>query len=142
MTDENAIMRETLFAIRAELDARKLPLKVLAGKAGVSVSTFMSWFPVPGGSREPQIPSLACLPALARALPGDLLSYLVPDGFHIIPDPSGGLDYDDIAAGCLSYAAEHAKARHPDSPGGVDIVECEEKALNVAYLPLCGKVAA
>jgi hypothetical protein len=144
MTSENAIAREALFAIRAELDRRGLPLKVLAGKAGVSASTFMSWFPVPGGSRDPQIPSLACLPALARALPGDLLSYLVPDGFHIVPDPTGGLDYDEIAAACLEVASVHAKARHPASPGGVEIVESEARQLGatVVMLPLRGKVAA
>ena len=142
MHDETTVMRETLFAIRAELDNRRIPLKVCAAKGGIGLSTFMSWFPAPGGGREPQVPSLACLPKLAKALPGDLLSLLVPDGFHIIPDPIGGLDYDDIAEGCLAYAAEHAKARSPHGPGGTEIVECEEKALNVAYLPLCGKVAA
>lgn len=139
MADENAIMRDALFAIRAELDARRIPLKVCAGKAGVSYSTFLSWFPAPGGEREPQIPSLAVLPALARALPGDLLSYLVPDGFHIIPDPSG-VDYDDFAKGCREFLACKDDAHHPDSPGGRDLSACEQAALNVKVVPLRGRV--
>jgi hypothetical protein len=140
MLDDNAIMREALLAIRLELDARGIPLKVCASKAKVSYSTFLSWFPAGG---TPQIPSLAALPGLARALPGDLLSLLVPDGFHIVPGPEG-VDYDDIAARCLDYAAEHARARHPESECGVDIGPGEQSRLDakVAYLPIKGSVAA
>jgi hypothetical protein len=137
--DDNAIVRETLLAIRLELDARGLPMKVCASRAGVSYSTFLSWFPAGG---TPQIPSLAALRGLARALPGDLLSLLVPDGFHIVPDPSG-LDYDDFAAGCLDFASAHAQARHPNSECGVDIGPRETDALNskvVVMLPLKGVV--
>lgn len=138
MPDENAIMRETLLAIRLELDNRGIPLKVCAAKAGVSYSTFLSWFPADG---KPQIPALTALRGLAKALPGDLLSLLVPDGFHIVPDPDG-LNYDDFAAHCLDFAATHAAARHPNSECGVEIGPRENAALNakVVLLPL-GKVA-
>lgn len=139
MPDENAITRDALLQIRSELTARKLPLKVCASKAGVSYSTFLSWFPAAG---TPQIPSLAALRGLAKALPGDLLSLLVPDGFHIVPDPSG-IDYDDFAAGCLDFAAEHAKSRHPLSEWGVDIGPTERDRLDnkVVHLPL-GRLGA
>ncbi len=139
MPDENAIMRETLLAIRQELDNRGLPMKVCAAKAGVSYSTFLSWFPAGG---TPQIPSLTALRGLARALPGDLLSLLVPDGFHIVPDPDG-LNYDDFAAGCLDFAAAHAQARHPNSECGVEIGPNENANLNakVVMLPIRGMVA-
>jgi hypothetical protein len=75
-------------------------------------------------------------------LPGDLLSLLVPDGFHIVPDPTG-MDYDDIAAGCIEFAAEHAKARHPLSECGIEIGPGEEARLNnkIVQLPIRGKVA-
>lgn len=125
MADDNAIVRETLLHIRQQLDERRIPLKVCAGKAGVSYSTFLSWFPADG---TPQIPSLAALRGLAKALPGDLVSLLVPDGFHIVPDPDG-MNYDDFAAGCLAFAAEHASARHPESECGVDIGPKEEQRL-------------
>lgn len=140
MTDENTIMRDALTAIRAELDDRRIPLKVLAGKAGVSYSTFLSWFPVPNGKSEPQIPSLAVLPQLARALPGDLLSYLVPDGFHIVPDPSG-IDYDDFAKGCRDFLACKDDAHHPESEAGRDIGPTEQALLEAKVVPLRGKVA-
>lgn len=132
-------MCETLLAIRLELDARGIPLKVCASKARVSYSTFLSWFPAGG---KPQVPSLSCLPGLARALPGDLLSMLVPDGFHIVPGPEG-MDYDDMAAGCIDYAAAHAHARHPNSECGVDIGPNEKAQLDskVAYLPIVGRAA-
>lgn len=138
MRDETTVMRETLLAIRQELDARRIPHKVSAAKAGVGTTTWLSWFPADG---QPQIPSLAFLPCLAKALPGDLLSLLVPDGFHIVPDPSG-LDYDDFAASCIEIAGEHAKARHPNSECGVDIGPGERSTLDskIAYLPL-GKIA-
>lgn len=139
MHDEAAIMRDVLRAIRLELDLRRIPLKVCAGKAGVSTSTFLSWFPAGG---TPQIPSLASLAGLARALPSDLFSYLVPDGLHIVPDPSG-MDFDDFEKGCLEYIATKAAAHHPDSPAGRDIADCEKDALNakVVMLPLRGLVA-
>lgn len=138
MRDENAIMRENLTAIRLELDARGLHLKACAAKAGVSYSTFLSWFPAGG---TPQVPSLAALPGLARALPGDLLSLLVPDGFHIVPDP-GGLDYDEFAAGCRAYLEAKDRAHHPESPAGRDIADCEQAALNsvIVQLPIKGRV--
>jgi hypothetical protein len=139
MADDNAIVREALLEIRRELDLRSLPLKVCASRAGVSYSTFLSWFPAAG---TPQVPSLASLPGLARALPSDLLSLLVPDGFHIVPDPSG-LDYDEFAAGCRAYLDTKDRAHHPDSPAGRDLSECEESALNgvVVQLPL-GRLSA
>lgn len=129
MTDENAIMRASLSAIRAELDKRGIPMKVCAANAGVSYSTFLSWFPAPGGERDPQIPSLAVLPALARALPGDLLSYLVPDGFHIVPDPDG-VDYDDFAKGCRAFLACKDDAHHPESEAGREIGVGENAVLS------------
>jgi hypothetical protein len=138
MRDETTVMRDALMAIRAELDRRLIPHKVSAAKAGVGVSTWLSWFPAEG---TPQVPSLSFLPALASGLPGDLLSLLVPDGFHIVPDPTG-MDYDDFAAGCIRFAGEHANARHPLSECGVDIGPGEEGKLNAAilHLPIKGVV--
>lgn len=128
MRDETAVMRETLFAIRAALDDKRIPHKVLAAKAGVSISTWQSWFPIPGGTKEPQVPSLAALPALSRALPADLLSYLVPDGFHIVPDPEG-VDFDQFAEGCHAFLKRKSEAHREDSPAGPAISDCEREDL-------------
>lgn len=126
MADENAIMRDALLAIRSELDVRGIPLKVCASKAGVSYSTFLSWFPAAG---KPQIPLLAALPGLARALPGDLLSLLLPDGFHIVPGPEG-VDYDDFSAGCRAFIDAKDRAHHPESEAGRDIGPGEQAELD------------
>lgn len=126
MADENAIMREALLEIRRSLDARNIPLKVCASKAKVSYSTFLSWFPAGG---TPQVPSLAALPGLAMALPGDLLSLLVPDGFHIVPDPTG-LDYDEFSAGCRAFIDAKDRAHHPESEAGRDIGPGERSELD------------
>lgn len=132
MCDDNGIMRETLLAIRLKLDERRLPLKVCASKARVSYSTFLSWFPAGG---TPQLPSLAALPGLAKALPGDLLSLLVPDGFHIVPDPSG-IDYDDFSAGCRAFIDAKERAHHPESEAGRDLGPTEKAELNTNVVRL------
>jgi len=137
MRDDNAIMRDALLAIRLELDARRIPLKVCASKGGFSYSTFLSWFPADG---TPQIPSLAAMPGLAKALPADLLSYLVPDGFHIVPDPEG-VDFDEFAEGCHAFLKRKSEAHREDSPAGPSISDCERNDLNVVMIPLRGKVA-
>jgi transcriptional regulator with XRE-family HTH domain len=138
MRDDNAIMKDTLLHIRSEIDARGLHNKVLAGKAGVAVTTWLSWFP--GGTREPQVPSLASLAGLARALPTDLLNLLVPDGYHIVKAPDD-LDHDKIEDLCRDYVATKAQAHHKDSPAGREISDCERSLLDVKVIPLRGKVA-
>ena len=135
--DENTIAKETLFAIRLELDNRNLPLKVCAAKGGIKYSTFLTWFPANG---DPQIPSIAWLPQLAKALPNDLFSLLLPDGFHMVPSPEG-MDYDEFAAGCRAFTKAKDEAHHPSSPAGRDLSDCEKAKLNVVSLPLRGKVA-
>lgn len=137
MHDESTIMRETLHAIRLELDRRRLPLKVCAAKAGVGYSTFLSWFPADG---TPQIPSLAYLGGLARALPADLFDLLLPDGFHMAPCPEH-VDYDEFAKGCMAFLADKEAAHHPDSPEGRDLADCEKSKLDMKIVPLRGKVA-
>lgn len=126
MSDENAIVREALLEIRQQLDLTRVPLKVYASKAGVSYSTFLSWFPAGG---TPQIPSLSALPGLARALPGDLLSLLLPDGYHIVPGPDG-IDYDEFSAGCRAFIDAKDRAHHPESEAGRDIGPGEQGELD------------
>lgn len=136
MRDENAVMRETLLAIRLELDNRRLPMKVCAAKAGVSYSTWLSWFPADG---TPQVPSLGSLAALSRGLPADLFDLLLPDDYHAARCPEG-IDYDDFAAGCHAFLQEKSKAHCPNSPGGREISDCEKSLLDVKVVPLRGKV--
>ncbi len=140
MRDDNAIVREALLTIRQELDRRGLSMKVCAAKAQVSYSTFLSWFPAAG---TPQIPSMACLDALLKALPVDLASLLAPDGWQIVRVPVG-IDHDEIERAVLDYAATKAAAHHPESECGREIGPGEQAELDskVAYLPIAGKLAA
>jgi hypothetical protein len=124
MRDENTIL--ALLEIRQKLDERGIPLKVCASKAGVGYSTFLSWFPAAGTA---QIPSLSALPGLAKALPGDLMSLLIPDGFHLVPGPEG-IDYDEFSAGCRDFVNAKEEAHHPLSEAGRDIGPTERAALD------------
>lgn len=137
MDSENAIMREALLEIRQQLDLRRHVLKVCASRAGVSYSTFLSWFPAKG---TPQIPSLSALPGLARALPGDLLSLLLPDGYHIVPGPEG-IDYDEFSAGCRAFIDTKERAHHPESEAGRDLGPNERSELDRIVVAFPGKVA-
>ncbi len=80
---------------------------------------------------------------MRRVVGPSLISILFDDGDYLIPG-AGEMDYDTLASGCIAYAATHAQARHPASPGGVEIVDCERSELDgkVAYLPIAGKLAA
>lgn len=139
MRDDNSLMRDALLAVRQQLDLRGISMKVCAANAGVSYSTFLSWFPAGG---TPQIPSLACFPALLKALPIDLISLLMPDGWQVVQVPVG-VDHDDLATGFADYLAEKNAAHHPESECGRDLGPGERAKLDakVAYLPLKGKAA-
>jgi len=138
MHDDITNMRDTLKAIRLELDRRNVSMKVCASNAEVGYSTWLSWFPAGG---TPQVPSLAAIPALAKRLPPDLFDMLFPDGMHCAPCPDG-IDFDEFAARCRAFLGAKDAAHHPDSPAGRDISPCEEERLKgkVVSIPM-GKVA-
>lgn len=64
-----------------------------------------------------------------RAVGPSLVSILFDDGDYLVPSDAE-LDYDTFAGGCIAFAAAHAKARHPDSPGGIDIIDEETPELD------------
>lgn len=138
MRDDNAIIRDALLAVRQQLDLRGLSMKVCASKAGVSYSTFLSWFPASG---TPQIPSLACFHALLKALPIDLASLLVPDGWQLVRVPVG-VDHDELAEAFADYLHEKNAAHHPLSENGRDLgpTETEKLTGKIVRLPI-GKAA-
>ena len=80
------------------------------------------------------------LPALIKlcgVIPDYLLSQLLaPVDRQISPAPSD-IDFDQLGADCLSYSAELSQARHPNSPGGSEIVDIESHALR-AKAPKAG----
>lgn len=137
MRDDSAIMRDALLTVRQQLDQRRIPHKVSAAKAGVSVSTWFSWFPADG---TPQVPSLASLDALLRALPIDLANLLMPDGWAAVRVPEG-IDHDEIGEWAERYAARKLAAHREDSPAGRDIADCEHRDLASIVVEFPGKAA-
>ena len=137
--DENAIAREAQLAVRQEIDRRNIPLKLIASKADVPLSTLLDWFPA---GKEPKIMSLANFGKLTRALPAEILSLLLPDDFHLVHSP-GELDHAAISHDCTDYLATKNDAHHPDSPAGVAICpEREAPVLDCKVIQLVGKVRA
>lgn len=59
----------------------------------------------------------------------ELFSMLLDDGDYLV-EADETIDHDDLAAGCMDYAMAHARARHPNSPAGIDIADCEREDLN------------
>jgi len=130
MRDETTIVRERQKLIRREMDRRKIPLKAVQLDGGwKTVSTVASYFPQEGGE-EPATMSAAALFRLldTKALPADLLSLLLPDGYAIIQTPEG-IDHDDCEQACLDFLATKGAAHHPESPAGREIAPCEDATL-------------
>lgn len=66
-----------------------------------------------------------------------LMSFLGPDFVTawLKPTPWAAhdpavVDHDTLALKAMAYATEHSRARHPSSPGGVDITAEEEAGLD------------
>lgn len=139
-TDENAIAREAQLAVRQEIDRRNIPLKLIASKADVPLSTLLDWFPA---GKEPKIMSLANFGKLTRAIPADVLSLLLPDGFALVRVPEH-FDHDEIADSFAAYLHEKNAAHHPESEAGRDLGQKETERLNscVVQLPIKGRVPA
>ena len=142
MRSENDIVRERQLAIRREMDRRGISLKAVALDAGMSYSTVQSYFPADPHAQPAVMSVAAGFRLLASgALPLDLLSLLLPEGFALVKVPSG-IDHDELAEAFADYLTTKNAAHHPDSPAGRDIADCERDALDdkVVRLPL-GRVA-
>lgn len=141
LRDAETIVRERQKAIRREIDRRGIAMKAIAMDGGWdSTSTVLSYFPADQHA-QPAVMSVASLFRLFDALPTDLLSLLLPDGYAIVQVPEG-IDHDDLERGCRDFLATKGEAHHPDSPAGRDIAPCEAKALDAKVVQLRGKVRA
>lgn len=131
MADETTIVRERQKAIRREIDRRGIAIKAVQFDGGWKTpSTVLSWFPADKDA-EPQIMSVAGLYRLieSKALPIDLLSLQLPDGFRIVSVPED-VDHDEIAAVVREYLETKDRAHHPESPAGREISDCEHDNLS------------
>lgn len=131
MRDENSIVRERQLLIRREMDRREIAIKAVQLDGGwKDPSTVLSYFPNPEGKKEPATMSVAALYRLisTKALPIDLLSLLLPDGYQIVRVPEE-VDHNEFADWVHEYLAEKARAHRPDSEDGPAIGPGEHNAL-------------
>lgn len=74
------------------------------------------------------LPDWALLSIMRFLGPAFTTSALAPAGQVAAYDRE--TDHDTLAAFALEYASKHARARHPDSPGGVEITNEENDELD------------
>jgi hypothetical protein len=142
VADRNSIVRDRQLVIRREMDRRGISLKAVSFDSGIPYATIISYFPGER-DREPATIPGGAIYALCegQALPADLLSILLPDGFQIVR-VSEGVDHDRIAEMAADYLATKNAAHHPESEAGRDLGPNEQRELDskVCALPL--RVAA
>lgn len=129
MSNANTIVRDRQLAIRREMDRRGISLKAVSFDSGIPYPTIISYFPGER-DREPATIPGGAIYALCegQALPADLLSVLLPDGFQIVR-VSEGIDHDRIAEMAADYLATKNAAHHPESEAGRDLGPTEAATL-------------
>ena len=140
MHDNVAIIRSRQTAIRREIDRRGIPLKAVSFDSGVAYETLLTYFPAPNTREPAQIPGGAIY-ALCCALPLDLLSLLLPDGYQIVRAPES-LDHDALCKLACDYVTTKNAAHHPDSEAGTQLGPNEKGNLDVMVVQIVGSIAA
>lgn len=141
MRDANRIVRERQKAIRREIDRRGISIKAVQFDGGWECpSTVLSYFPA-DAAKEPAIMSVAALYRLFDALPTELLSLLLPDGFQIVRAPES-IDHDTLCELAAEYVSAKNRAHHPESEAGRDIGPGEEGTLSGLVVQMVGGAAA
>ena len=115
-------MQERIFRIAQR---NGLTLKAISLDSGIPYSTLRGYA---GHSGEPCEMPVSALVRLIGVIPDELLSLLLPDGHAIVRVPES-IDHDEIAAAFHDYLTAKEQAHRPDSPGGREIVDCEDNVL-------------
>lgn len=110
-------------AMFLEAANRGVTHKVVHYETGLSLSIIGQY------ARGETAMGMAAALKIRSVVGAELFSMLFDDGDYLV-EASGDIDHDDLAHGCIQYAAAHARARHPDSPAGVEIADCERDTLN------------
>lgn len=136
MSDSVVIIRERQLGIRREIDRRGIALKLVAADSGIPYETLLTYFPQEGSRDPAQIPGGAIY-ALCEggALPADLLSLLLPNGWQVVRVPEG-IDHDKVAELAADYIAAKNAFHHPDSEAGRDIGPSENDKLSAKVVAL------
>lgn len=141
MADASTIVRERQKAIRREMNRRGIAVKAVQMDGGWdSPSTVLSYFPE-DATAQPAVMSMASFYRLFNALPVDLLSLMLPNGFQVVRAPDE-IDHDEIERLCREYLDAKGKAHRKDSPGGTEVTDGERDNLDGCALRLVGGIAA
>lgn len=136
MCTGSSIIRERQSVIRRELDRRLISMKAISMDSGIPYATLLTYFPQDRNKDAVQIPGGAIWSLVdGKAMPGDLLSMLLPDGFQII-EASEDIDHDKVAQIAHDYLQAKSAAHHPDSPGGRELSDCEKVSLGSIHTEL------
>jgi hypothetical protein len=129
----NAIMCDVAFKARVLERQQKMfarapkygwPLSTIAKQSGFHPNTVSGW--ANGGSSM----DMWAFARLCLFLPDELTSVMLePAGKSVVSQDLEPMCLDELAATALEFVASHARARHPDSPGGIRIVHSEEADL-------------
>jgi len=142
MCDANMIVRERQLTVRRQMDARRISLKAVSMDSGISYSTIVSYFPGEKDKQPATMPASVLFTLCdTKALPLDLLSLILPDGFQIVRAPEE-INHDEFETMCRDYLAAKARAHQATSPGGREIAECERTDLDGKVVQLRGSMAA
>lgn len=142
MCDGSQIVKRAQLAIRRQMDRRAISLKAASLDSGIPYNTFASYFPADPHADPVQIPGGAINSIIAgNALPADLVSLLLPDGWQIVRAPEA-INHDDLCEAVQDYLHEKSKAHHRDSPGGREITDCERDKLNAKVVAFTIPAAA
>lgn len=125
---------ERMFRI-AERD-HKMSLDVLEAETGISEGTMRGWRE--GRAMMP----LDSFLTLALVIPNALTSLVTQSAGKTLNDIGADeCDSDDAAIAALELALRWARARHPNSPGGVVITHCEKPDIKLAAGHLVDRAA-
>lgn len=114
-------------AMLSEAAERGFTRKVIHSYTKIPTTTLKAW---EEGTAMP-FAAFAKIAAI-RNFPNDLLNIMLESaGKEICDTESQETDFDDLARIALDYAAAHAAARHPDSPGKERIVHPEPTILKM-----------
>ena len=100
---------------------------VIAAETRIPIETVRSWV----RSNAPVAMSLGDFVLVCRVIPDALTSLMFePSAKHVGTNGPDEGDLDTVAAHAGDFAHEYQKARHPASPGGVEIVPQEAAKLH------------
>jgi transcriptional regulator with XRE-family HTH domain len=122
-TDRLLVKQKSMFRQAA---ARGFTQDLIHGETKISTTSLSDWA---NGKAKLSLAGLLRI-AEMKDFPAELLTLLFQGTGRVLCDEiTDDGDHDSLASNCIDFASRTARARHPNSPGGVEIVECEDNDL-------------